>query len=118
MTTIFSKHPHAYIMYMSTKTYVLKIDLSLSYYLPEDFHILWPKRLRAESTHPKNWPKRPTPKIGRNDPGRNDSGRNDPGFTVGFTVVYVYLFFLFFIQNIYSGYYLEPPRQGESDVHQ
>ena len=76
---------------MSTKTHVLKkIDLSLSYYyLPYDFHILWPKRLRAESTHPENWPKRPTyivprpkrptPKIGRNDPGRNDSGRNDPG---------------------------------------
>ena len=55
-------------MYMSTKTHVLKkIDLSWSYYLPEDFRILWPKRLRAESTHPENWPKRPTYQ-GRNDP--------------------------------------------------
>ena len=53
-------------MYMSTKTHVLK-KISLSYYLPEDFHILWPKRLRAESTHPENWPKRPTYQ-GRNDP--------------------------------------------------
>ena len=48
---------------MSTKTHVLKkINLSLSYYF-----ILWPKRLRAESTHPENWPKRPTYQ-GRNDP--------------------------------------------------
>ena len=36
------------------------INLSLSYYLPEDFHILWQKRLGAESTHPENWSKRPT----------------------------------------------------------
>ena len=74
-------------MYMSTKTHVLKkIDLSLSYYLPEDFHILWPKRLGAESTHPKNWPKRPTYQ-GRNDPppklaettqAETTQGRNDP----------------------------------------
>ena len=65
MTTILSKHPTCirYIMYMSTKTHVLKIDLSLSYYLPEE---LWPKRLRAESTHPEKWPKRPTFQ-GRND---------------------------------------------------
>ena len=55
-------------MYMSTKTHVLKkIDLSWSYYLPEDLHILWTKRLRAELTHPENWPKRPTYQ-GRNDP--------------------------------------------------
>ena len=105
MTTILSKHPtcihhvyvhvytpHAYIMYMSTKTHILKkIDLSLSYYLPEDFQILWPKRLRAESTHPENWPKRPTYQ-GRNDPppklaettqaettqAETTQGRNDP----------------------------------------
>ena len=79
-------------MYMSTKTHVLKkIDLSLSYNLPEDFHILWPKRLRAESTHPENWPKRPTYQ-GRNDPppklaettqaettqAEKTQGRNDP----------------------------------------
>ena len=41
-----------------------------------------PKRPRAETTHLLR-PKRPTPKIGRNDPGRNDpaettQGRNDP----------------------------------------
>ena len=55
-------------MYMSTNTHVLqKINLSLSCYLPEYFHKLWPKRLRAESTHPENWPKRPTYQ-GRNDP--------------------------------------------------
>ena len=79
-------------MHMSTKTHVLKkIDLSLSYYLPYDFHILWPKRLRAESTHPENWPKRPTYQ-GRNDPppklaettqaettqAETTQGRNDP----------------------------------------
>ena len=79
-------------MNMSTKTHVLKkIDLSLSYYLPEDFHILWPKRLRAESTHPENWPKRSTYQ-GRNDPppilaettqaettqAETTQGRNDP----------------------------------------
>ena len=71
--------------------HVLKINLSLSYYLPEDFHILWPKRLRAESTHPENWPKRPTYQ-GRNDPppklaettqaettqAETTQGRNDP----------------------------------------
>ena len=77
---------------MSTKTQVLKkIELSLSYYLPEDFHIVWPKRLRAESTHPENWPKRPTYQ-GRNDPppklaettqaettqAETTQGRNDP----------------------------------------
>ena len=63
----------------------------LSYYLPEDFHILWPKRLRAESSHPENWPKRPTYQ-GRNDPppklaettqaettqAETTQGRNDP----------------------------------------
>ena len=43
---------------------------------------LGPKRPRAETTHLPR-PKRPTPKIGRNDPGRNDpaettQGRNDP----------------------------------------
>ena len=37
-----------------------------------------PKRPRAESTHLPR-PKRPIPKLGRNDPGRNDPGRNDPG---------------------------------------
>ena len=63
------------------------------YYLPEDSHIdlLWPKRLRAESTHPENWPKRPTYQ-GRNDPppklaettqaettqAETTQGRNDP----------------------------------------
>ena len=77
---------------MSPKTQVLnKIELSLSYYLPEDFHIVWPKRLRAESTHPENWPKRPTYQ-GRNDPppklaettqaettqAETTQGRNDP----------------------------------------
>ena len=79
-------------MYMSMKTHILKkIDLSLSYYLPEDFHILRPKRPRAESTHPENWPKRPTYQ-GRNDPppklaettqdettqAETTQGRNDP----------------------------------------
>ena len=83
-------------MYMSTKTHVLKkIDLCLSNYLPEDFHILWPKRLRAESTHPENWPKRPTYQ-GRNDPppklaettqaettqAETTQGRNDPDSSV------------------------------------
>ena len=48
-----------------------------SYYLPEDFHILWPKRLRAESTHPENWPKRPTYQ-GRNDPPPNWPKRPRP----------------------------------------
>ena len=65
--------------------------LSLSYYLLENFNILWPKRLRAESTHPENWPKRPTYQ-GRNDPppklaettqaettqAETTQGRNDP----------------------------------------
>ena len=37
---------------MSLKSHVLKkINLSSSYHLPEDFHIIWPKRLKAESTH-------------------------------------------------------------------
>ena len=40
-----------------------------------------PKRLRAETTHLLR-PKRPTPKIGRNDPGRNDPGPKRPGFPV------------------------------------
>ena len=61
---------------MSTNTHTS--NLSLSCYLPEDFHKLWLKPFRAESTHPENWPKRPTPKIGRNNPGRNDPGPNDP----------------------------------------
>ena len=38
-----------------------------------------PKRPRAESTHLPR-PKRPTPKLGRNDPGRNDPGPKRPGF--------------------------------------
>ena len=72
-------------MYMSRRS------IYLSYYLPEDFYILWPKRLRAESTHPENWPKRPTYQ-GRNDPppklaettqaettqAETTQGRNDP----------------------------------------
>ena len=77
---------------MSLKTNVLKkINLSSCYYLPEDFHIIWPKRPRAESTHPENWPKRPTYQ-GRNDPppklaettqaettqAETTQGRNDP----------------------------------------
>ena len=77
---------------MSTKTHALQqINLSLSCYLPEDFHKPWPKRLRAESTHPENWPKRPTYQ-GRNDPppklaettqaettqAETTQGRNDP----------------------------------------
>ena len=77
---------------MSTKTHVLKtVNLSFSCYLPEDFHKLWPKRLRAESTHPENWPKRPTYQR-RNDPppklaettqaettqAETTQGRNDP----------------------------------------
>ena len=37
-----------------------------------------PKRPRAETIH-KTRPKRPTPKIGRNDPGRNDPGPKRPG---------------------------------------
>ena len=77
-------------MYMSTHV-LQQINLSLSCYLLEDFHKLWPKRLRAESTHPENWPKRPTYQ-GRNDPppklsettqaettrAETTQGRNDP----------------------------------------
>ena len=89
VTTILSKHLTCihHDMFMSKKTHVLqKINLSLSCYLPEDFHKLWPKRLRAESTHPENWPKRPTYQ-GRNDPSpklaettqaETTQGRNDP----------------------------------------
>ena len=90
MTTILSKHLTCihHDMFMSKKTHVLqRINLSLSCYLPEDFHKLWPKRLRAESTPRKlaetthlPRPKRPIPKIGRNDPGRNDPGPKRPGF--------------------------------------
>ena len=79
-------------MYMSTNTHVLQtIKLSFSCYLPEDLYKLWPKRLRAESTHPENWPKRPTYQ-GRIDPppklaettqaettqAETTQGRNDP----------------------------------------
>ena len=66
-----------------------------SCYLPEDFHKLWPKRLRAESTHPENWPKRPIyqgrnappPKLAETTPettqaettqAETTQGRNDP----------------------------------------
>ena len=65
--------------------------LSLSYTASIPIPIeIGPKRLRAETiqgrndsptwaetTHPKNWPKRPRPKR----PGRNDPGPKRPGFT-------------------------------------
>ena len=94
MTTILSKHHtcihHVYV-HENACTQEDRFIKKLSYYLPEDFHILWPKRLRAESTHPENWPKRPTYQ-GRNDPPPNlaettqaettqaetTQGRNDP----------------------------------------
>ena len=100
---------------MSTKTHALQqINLSLSCYLPEDFHKPWPKRLRAESTHPENWPKRPTYQ-GRNDPppklaettqaettqGRNDPGPKRPGFS-GSTMLTTHLkiwIIAFHVQN-------------------
>ena len=74
-------------MYMSKKTHVLqKINLSLSCYLPEDFHKLWPKRLRAESTCPENWLKRPIyqgqndlpQKLAETTQSETTQGRNDP----------------------------------------
>ena len=83
VTVILSKHPtciqYAYNTCMSTKTHALnKTNLSLSYYLPDEFpytlaettqgRIDSPRKL-AETTHlprpkrtPQNWPKRPRPK--------------------------------------------------------
>ena len=59
----------------STKTHAFKkINSSLRYYLPVYYHILWPKRLRTESTHTENWPKRP-----------NYQGRNDPPLKLAVT---------------------------------
>ena len=60
--------------------------LSLSYL--NSFYRLWPKLHRAETTQGLRklaetthlpMPKRPTLKIGQNEPGQNDPGRNDPG---------------------------------------
>ena len=70
VTTILSKHTtcihHVYV-HENACTQEDQFIFELLLRIPEDFHILWPKRLRAESTHPENWPKRPTYQ-GRNDP--------------------------------------------------
>ena len=36
---------------------------------------------------------------------------------LGYTWVYMYLFFLILIQNIDCGYFFEQPRRGSSNVH-
>ena len=88
VTTILSKHltciHHVYVhghAYTPDDQFIFELLL-------EDFHKLWTKRLRAESTHQENWPKRPTYQ-GRNDPppklaettqAETTQGRNDPDF--------------------------------------
>ena len=56
-----------------------------------------PKRPRAEMTHLLR-PKRPTLKIGRNDPGRNHTGPKRPGFDLH-TPVFKVKFWLIVIIN-------------------
>ena len=87
---------------MDTNDWCIIVYLSLSVYLstclsacPKQstfWYRLRPKRPRAESTHLLRQ-KRPTPKLGRNDPGRNDPGRNDPGpKRPGFTHLQYYVY--------------------------
>ena len=88
VTTILSKHltciHHVYVHeHACTPEDQFIFELLLTRRFPQTLaettrgRIDSPRKL-AETTHLPG-PKRPTPKIGRNDPGRNDSGRNDSG---------------------------------------
>ena len=86
VTTILSKHltciHHVYVHEHACTTedqfiFVTYQKVSITLAETTQGRIDSPRKL-AETTHLPR-PKRPIPKIGRNDPGRNDSDRNDPG---------------------------------------